>query len=239
MTYMTSEKKALPFPSIPRLYKVVIFLSLTTAHLRSTRSFWCVFINQINDAFFSSSLFGIMSHFYQYYLCILKLGYLNGAGVSGLGGDISLFTFPHFHTMIVYFSGSGHTKRYAQTVACRRTDDHLVLSFFYFQQYDGTKSATERVVSTPLVAWRGTTPVWKGVVGKTQSETSPTPRIMSYQSGLEGSSGWWMPSGLTETSVCCFQRFVLPVPESSEVSFSKPAWRKHRLLWLWAEGCSR
>lgn len=104
-----------------------------------------------------SSLFGIMSHFYQYYLCILKLGYLNGAGVLGWGGHISLFTFPHFQTMIVYFSGSGHTKRYTQTVTCRDTD-HLVLSFF-LQQYDGTKSATERVVSTPLVAWRGTTPV--------------------------------------------------------------------------------
>lgn len=30
-------------------------------------------------------------------------------------GDISLFTFPHFHTMVVYFSGSEHAKRSTQT----------------------------------------------------------------------------------------------------------------------------
>lgn len=138
-------------------------------------------------------LFFLLLTFWNYatFLSVLfmyfEIGVFKWRGRVGVGGDISLFTFPHFHTMIVYFSGSGHTKRYTQTVTRRRTD-HLVLSFF-LQQYDGTKSATVRVVSALLVVWRGTTPVWKSVVEKTRTETSPTPRIMSYQSSLQGSNG--------------------------------------------------
>lgn len=84
---------------------------------------------------------------YDTFLSVLfmyfEIGVFKWCGRIGVGGDISLFTFPHFYTMIVYFSGSGHTKRYTQT---NRGTDHLFLSLF-LQQYDGTKNATERVVS--------------------------------------------------------------------------------------------
>lgn len=48
-----------------------------------------------------SSLFGILPHFYLYYLCIiLEVGYLKWGGVLGLGRGA--FHLSRFHVMIVF-----------------------------------------------------------------------------------------------------------------------------------------
>lgn len=117
---MTSEKKALPFPSIPRLYKVVIFLSFTTAHLRSTRSFWCVFINQINDAFFLLTFWNYVT-FLSVLFMYFEIGVFKWRGRVRVGGGHITFhisTFSHDDCVFQWFwahkkvHADSHMQRY-------------------------------------------------------------------------------------------------------------------------------
>lgn len=71
-----------------------------------------------------------------------------GVGGAGGVGGILLFTFPHFHTMIVYFSGFKHTQANSDMQRCPSSGPLSSLS----TRCDGTKAATERAVRVPLVA---------------------------------------------------------------------------------------
>lgn len=104
--------------------------------------------------------FGIMPHFYQYYLCILKSGYLNGTGVFGVGGwggwhTLSLFTFPHLHTMIVYFRDSEHIRWHTRANGDTQRYRPPRPPSFPSTSSDGTTTATERAVGAPPAVRRG------------------------------------------------------------------------------------
>lgn len=149
---MTSETRLFPLLPSPGCTKLW-FLSFKTAHLRSTRSFWCVFTSQINDAFFLT--FWNYATFLSVLFMYFEIGVFKWRGRAGVGGT---YHFTHFHIFTqrlcisVVLSTQKGTRR--QTVTCRGTD-HLVLSLF-LQQYDGTK------VHPWWCGW-GTAPVWNRI----------------------------------------------------------------------------
>lgn len=144
-----------------------------------------------SDAFVPH-FFGIMPHFYQYYLfigvfkCVLGLG-------GGVGG-ILLFTFPHFHTTIVYFSGFKHTQANSDMQRCPSSGPLSSLS----TRWDGTKAATER---SGCPRWRGRElsqfRAGRGTSGESSwSETYLTPRT-HLTATIELTGQEWMMSCLS------------------------------------------
>lgn len=145
------------------------------------------------------SLFGIMPHFYQYYLCILKLGYLNGAGVLGLGGHITFHISTFSHDCVFRWFWA-HKKVHADKQS--HAEVPIISSFlFSFNNIMGPKLPQ----SMKLVRswWCGEELCPEVELGKTQSETSLTRWVTSCQPSLQGSNGWSMRSGLSKMSAIC------------------------------------
>lgn len=132
--------------------------SSETAHLSST-SLFNVSCSHQSDKWCFFSRFGILPHFYQYYLCvILALGYLNRAGlceVGGGGGVVSLFTFSCNDSVFQWFCTHKTTHRHTYTCVypnhLEAFDSHAAMFSFLSTSPNVTQESTSEKKSQMLI----------------------------------------------------------------------------------------